>query len=407
MLLCCICLSKKKGNYKQKGKVKIVYCLNSIGKLGGTEKITITKANALARIPGNQVWIIVASGEEPPLLPLENVSVVYLDLHYYEEDWRGYWFAMMDCFKKVKIHKKLAEKVLNEIGPDILISIGSNEKRFLHKLRITSNPALVKEIHMEKRYRTKNAHSWKGKLFAKMAEWYEFSHTSKKYDKIVLTTKADKTGSWENWDKVTIIPNSVSPYLGKMSGCESKTAISAGRLHSLKNFQSLINVWKLVHLKHPDWKLQIWGEGEERKKLQNQIERMGLTNVVQLMGYTPDLRKKMSEASVFVLSSLSEAFSLVTVEAMSVGIPTVAYRCSGGLRYVVKEGNTGFLVPENDEKAFADRVCLLIENDGQRKAMGKAAFEESRKYATENIISQWMSLFDDLLEKKQRIHNFS
>ena len=387
--------------------MKIVYFLDSIGRLGGMEMITITKANVLARIPNNQVWIIVASGKESPLLPLENVSVVYLDVHYNEEDWRGYWFAIMDHFKKVKIHKKLAEKVLNEIGPDILISIGKSEKRFLHKLRITSNPALVKEIHMEKRYRTKNAHTWKEKLFAKIAEWYEFDHTSKKYDKIVLITKADKTGSWENWDKVTIIPNFVSPYLGKMSDCESRIAISAGRLHSLKNFQSLINVWELVHRRHPEWKLQIWGEGEEREILQSQIERMGLTNVVLLMDYTPDLREKMSEASIFVLSSLSEAFSLVTVEAMTVGIPTVAYRCSGGLRYVVKEGNTGFLVPENDEKAFADKVCLLIENDGQRKAMGKAAFEESRKYATENIISQWMSLFDNLLEKKQRIHNFS
>lgn len=381
--------------------MKIVYCIDSISRMGGMEMTTITKANALAQIPGNQVWIMVASGEEPPLKPLDNVSIVYHDVHYFEEDWKGYWFALRDYNRKVRIYKKRVEAAINAIAPDIVISTGCSEKKFLHQLNIISNPAFIKEIHLERHYKSKYTHSWTRKLLAKMSEWFEYCHTCKKYDKIVLMTKAEKTGSWKNRDKVTVIPNSVNAFSGNISNCESKIAISTGRLHSLKNFQSLINIWKLVHQRHDDWKLQIWGEGVERENLQHQIEQNGLTGTVELMGSTDELREKMSGCSLFVLTSLSETFSLVTLEAMSVGLPTVAYHCSGGLEYVIKDGKTGYLVSLNDEEAFADTVCQLIENDAERKVMGLAALEESRKYDTEIIIKQWMALFEELLEKQR------
>ena len=387
--------------------MKIVYCIDSIGKTGGREMTTITKANALARIPGNQVWIMVASGEEPPIKKLENVSVVYHNVHYFEEDWKGYWFALRDYFRKVRIYKERVESAMNAIEPDIVISTGHSEKKFFHRLKIVSNPVFIKEIHLEKCYKSKFSRTWRERLLAKMSEWYEYGHTCKKYDKIVLMTEAEKSGSWKNWDKVVSIPNPVCPFPGELSDVESKIAITAGRLHKTKNFPSLINVWKLIHQRHEDWKLQIWGEGEESQTLQRLIEDMELTGTVQLMGYTPDIRVKMSKASLFVLTSLSETFSLVTVEAMSVGLPTVVYHCSGGLGFVVRDGKTGYLVPQNDEEAFADKVCFLIENDNKRKEMGYAALEDSRKYATENIIKQWMALFEELLEKKRVPHQSS
>ena len=110
----------------------------------------------------------------------------------------------------------------------------------------------------------------------------------------------------------------------------------------------------------------------------------------------------MSRASLSLISSQSEGFSLVALEAMSVGIPTVAYNCPGGIRYVVKDGVTGFLVPLNDEDTFVEKVCTLIENDELRKTMGQAALDASEQYGVEVIAQRWMELFQDLLEKKRK-----
>ena len=110
----------------------------------------------------------------------------------------------------------------------------------------------------------------------------------------------------------------------------------------------------------------------------------------------------MAKASIFVLTSLTEGFSLVTIEAMSVGIPAVVYNCPGGICHVVKDGETGYLVPMNDEDAFVEKICALIENDELRKKMGKACLQEVEQYRMVSIVQRWMELFQDLLAKKRK-----
>ena len=119
------------------------------------------------------------------------------------------------------------------------------------------------------------------------------------------------------------------------------------------------------------------------------------------MGYTPEVQEQMAKASLFVLTSRTEGLSLVLLEAMSVGIPAVVYNCPGGIRYVLKEAKTGYLVPLNDEDAFAEKVCALIENEELRMAMGQACLQEVKQYRMENIVPRWMDLFQELLAKKR------
>ena len=88
---------------------------------------------------------------------------------------------------------------------------------------------------------------------------------------------------------------------------------------------------------------------------------------------------------------------------MSVGIPTVVYNCPGGIRYLVKDGVTGYLVPMNDEDAFVEKVCALIENEELRKTMGQAALPESGTiWHRMKITQRWMDLFQELLDKKRK-----
>ena len=381
--------------------MKIVYCTDSISRMGGIEIVTIAKANALAAITGNQVWIAVSDYKRPAIMKLTNVQVLDLAVHYFEEDGRGYWHAIIDFWKKQRFHRRRLEQVLNEINPDVVITTGKDTRRFLPKLKIRSNPIFIRELHFSRHYGLQQALGWLKWTIVKIGEIYEYGLLIRKYDKIVVLTEADKSGSWKNWDKVAVIPNPLVKEEKGISNGTSKVAVSAARLYRTKNFESLVNIWAKVILRHPDWTLQIWGEGPEENHLRDQIDRMGLKNHVFLMGYTPEVQEQMAKASLFVLTSRTEGFSLALLEAMSVGIPSVAYNCPGGIRYALKDGKTGYLVPMEDEDAFAEKVCELIEDEELRKRMSSVALKEVEQYRMKNIIPRWMELFQELLAKKR------
>lgn len=381
--------------------MNIVYCIDAVYNLSGTDIVTIAKANALASIPGNRVWVITAGNPRSLMYRLKNVSVTDLSIRYYEHDSKGLLHAIIDLQKTRKLHKQKLTEFLENVMPDIVISSGVLTKIFLPTLKISSNPVFIRELHADRHYNRDSSKGLIRKLISLYGEWYDFHWKIHAYDKVVVLTEREKTGTWKNWDKLVVMPNPITHWTGLLSDGKAKIAVTAGRLAPMKNFSGLINIWSKVVQRHPDWVLQIWGTGDMQKELENQIEQMGMKENVHLMGYTTEMGEAMSKGSMMVLTSLSESFSLVTLEAMSVGIPTVVYKCPGGIRYLVKDGVTGYLVPLHDEDAFVERVCTLIENEELRKTMGRAALLESEQYKIEQITQRWMELFQDLLEKKR------
>lgn len=366
------------------------------------EIVTIAKANALAAIPGNQVWIAVSDYNHPAIAKLDNVTVLDLAVHYYEEEHKSYWHAFFDLGKKRRFHRQRLELLLNDINPDVVISTGDSARKFLPLLRLKSQPVFIREFHTYRHFWVEKSKKWFDKFLWEISELYDDLLIAYKYDKLVVLTRADKSGSWQTWDKVAIMPNPIIKKEKEYSTCTSKIAITAARLVDVKNYASLVNIWEKVVQVHPDWTLQIWGNGPEENRLREQIDRMNLMNHVFLMGYTPDVQEQMAQASIFVLTSRTEGFSLVAIEAMSVGIPAVVYNCPGGIRYVVKDSVTGYLVPMDDEDTFAQKICTLIENENLRIKMGQASLQEVEQYRIEKIAEQWMVLFKELVRNKHK-----
>ncbi len=385
--------------------MNIVYCTDIVYELSGVDVTTITKANALANIPGNRVWIVVSDNPRSLELQLRNVSVIKADVHYYTNDDKGPLAALWDIFQKRKIHQRQLESLLEGINPDVVIASGVLMKYFLPSLKLSSRPVFIRELHSNRNYSLQSVSSWKGKLIPLVGYIYDYYWKIRQYDQIVVLTENEKQGWWKYWKKVVVIPNPITHWSGRVSEGTAKVAITGGRLAKMKNFSGLINIWSKVAQRHPDWTLQIWGVGETQKELESQIKEKNLSEHVFLNGYTEEMGIEMSKASLFVFTSLSESFSLVTLEAMSVGIPAVVYNCPGGIRYVVKDNVTGFLVPMNDEDAFVEKVCTLIEDEELRKKMGQAALKEAEKYRLDGIISRWMDLFKELVDKKRGQRN--
>lgn len=383
--------------------MKIVYCTDSICYLGGIQNITITKANGLAQM-GHQVCIIVTDNKYPPLHPVNpKVQVINLDINYFEDDWKSKFSVIKSILIKRKKHKKAIAKVLNDINPDVIISTGTSEKNFLPNIRLNSTPIFIREIHNQKGYRLSHARSLFEKIMAIIGNWYDYSWNINKYDQIVILTNEDKELNWQNNSKVSVINNPVTFDTNiKTALLTNKKIITAGRLVYQKNHKSLINAWKIVNQKHPDWQLEIWGDGVLKNELSKLINTLGLNNKVLLMGYTNDIISRMLQASGCVLSSLYEGISLVLIEAMSCGLPVISYSCQCGPKDLIEHGKNGFLCEVNDETKLAEYICSIIEDDKLRIRMGQASKKKSEEFRIEKIATQWANLFQTLINNKNK-----
>ena len=383
--------------------MNIVYCTDSVCFPGGIQRATIAKANALAEVRGNRVWIVVTDNQRPhPVLPIsESVHLVDLGIKYYEDDWKSKWNVLDGLFFKRRKHKRALRKFLNSIVPDILISTGTSEKYFLPHLSIKSSPICIREIHFSKDYRQRAANGWFDKLLAAVGDFADYRLNIWCYDRVVLLTEEDKSTHWRPSDKLLVIPNPTPTKSISPSSLKNKTAIAVGRLVNQKNYESLIRAWAIVYQHHRDWRLEIWGDGALRKCLEELIYRLNLEAAVSLKGYTDDIQSKYTSASFLVCSSLFEGLPLMMIEAMSAGLPIVSYACPCGPKDLVREGENGYLVPTGDEKALANRICHLIEDECLRMKMGASSLDYSKEYRIETIVTRWMDLFLSTLEEKR------
>nr|WP_246360972.1 glycosyltransferase [Haloechinothrix aidingensis] len=174
-----------------------------------------------------------------------------------------------------------------------------------------------------------------------------------------------------------------------------KVVAAAGRLVPEKRFDLLIAAFELVAVKHPDWRLRIYGSGAQRERLQQQITRAQLDSHVHLMGRSNRMVAEFAKASVFALPSYVEGFGLVVIEAMSAGLPVVSFD-AGGPAEIITHGHDGLLVPDSGEErthAFAGALLETIEHPDDRARMAAAAVETASGFDIDAIGRRWDELF--------------
>ena len=384
--------------------MKIVYCINTLC-FGSIDAMIIKKANALAEFPDNNIYIIVSNyvnyAEGSSACNLSSkVRLINLQLdQQISGEWSNALVGLKFLVRKAYMYKHCLQKYLTEIDPDIVVSTGGIEKFMLPFIHGTWK--LIREFHFSKKYRIFEANTLLNKLIAKLANWFEFGYVVKKYDHIVVLTHEDRNLHWKTTKNISVIPNAVelSPTPNVSSGFNKKI-IAVGRLVRQKNFLSLIRAFRMVVFQHPDWVLEIYGNGPQKQMLQKAVDEMNLNDNVFLMGHAIQINEKMSEAYCFVLSSINEGFGLVLIEAMSNGLPVVAYDCPCGPKDIITDGIDGILVPTSNERILAEKICYLIEHPQKRIIMGEAAKEKATEYNIEKIIPLWMELFENLLFKQ-------
>jgi len=195
-------------------------------------------------------------------------------------------------------------------------------------------------------------------------------------------------------DRIVVIPNGrfLDETFLKSDGTQTRI-ISVGRLCKQKNFPVLIEAFALIAARFPDWVVDIFGEGEDETMLQELISDLCLDGRVNLRGVSNEIDREYAKASVFVLPSIFEGFGIVVLEAMSAGLPCIAFEDCNGPNQIITHGVDGFLVGTSDRiNQLAEAMERLIVDSSRRKTMRDNALRKVTQFDFEGIISQWDAL---------------
>ena len=381
--------------------MKIVYFNDAIARLGGVERVFAEKMNLLAEKYGQEIYLITTcQGNHPLAFPLSD-KVTHIDLsvrfhtkYQYALPKRLYLGWKMDRELVVKLNN-----IVNEIDPDIIIATTYYMADVICQLKCRARKII--ESHAPKEYmgNTDGVHrNAISKIYRKWQFKKYFSSVERLSDAIVtLSTKEAKT--W-NSEHVITIPNIVDLQNKTHSSLQNKTALFAGRFTYEKGVSRLLEAWKIVTDKRKDWTLRLVGEGNQKETLIKQCKTLGIENYVVFEGMTKNMVKEYCNSSLFLLASRFEGFGLVLAEAMQCGVPCVSFDCLYGPADIINNEKNGILVENGNIEKFAEAVLKLIDDEELRKNMGMAAIEKAKSYLPENIMPQWIELFNQLANRK-------
>lgn len=363
--------------------MKIIYLYDSLAIWGGIERVLIDKMNYLVSIDGFEVYVATANQGNHPIPYQMDKRIHHIDFNIgIHNKYRYAGIKRLQEGRRLnKLYRSSLKALLSDVKPDILICTASQDVCSLLKIK-GSIPLLVEShanfIHPDKIWRKLKMlinNFWIGKA-----------------NSVITLTEGDAR-SWRKVSKdVHVIPNIVHLNdTGRLSDCSSKRAIFVGRFAHQKGIGSLYDMWSEIHKRHPDWQLDLYGDGEEWDYY---YEKARLDNI-NINVYKPvsDIFRKYQDASMLLMTSLYEPFGLVMPEAMSCGLPVVAFDCPYGPGEMIKDNKNGYLIKMGDKEGFIDSVCSLITNTELRQQMGNVARQSVDRYSANNILPLWLELF--------------
>ena len=177
--------------------------------------------------------------------------------------------------------------------------------------------------------------------------------------------------------------------------------VAAGSLTEQKGHTYLIDAFDIVRKKNAGRSVQliIFGEGELRGELQQQITRLGLARVAKLPGVAP-VKEIVGIADIFIMPSLWEGMSVMLLEAMAAGTPIIATDVSGS-RELITDAENGFLVPPKNARALAKRIVALLHDTALRARFGRASIKEVQKFSIENNLNTLATIINTVRRKKR------
>ena len=319
--------------------------------------------------------------------------MIDLGINYSDDNGRPFMQKLLGYLRRRQVHKKLLKALLEKERPDVVDCFYPGECSFVPSLKDGSRK--VMELHQSKlfhhQYNRSGLMGLADKVRARMDE-----RLVRRFDRFVVLTQEDMQ-MWGEMPGIRVIPNAANFIAEKYSDCSAKRVIAVGRLDYQKSFDRLIQVWEKVHQQMPDWRLDIFGQGEWREILQGMIDERGLQETVKLNGPTKNIGQEYSESSMIVMSSHYEGFPMVMIEAMACGLPAVSFDFKCGPKDIIKEGENGLVVPDGDIDGLAKAMMTLMRDDELMKRMGEEAKKVVETFSEAKVMDKWVRLYEETI----------
>lgn len=365
-------------------KIKLLYITNQICGSGGLERVLSIKASYLADILNYEVHIITLNQGNQPLFYNFGDTLKYHDIT-----------ATGSKIAYAINYIKGLRKTINHINPDVISVCDDGLKGLFVPWLINKPCPMVYERHVSKNIEIKTDAT---SLFQKLKLTLTFKLMNlgaKTYNRFIVLTK----GNLNEWplNNALVISNPLSFYPSEFSNLQNKKVIAVGKHCRQKGFDRLLQSWKLLTDKFPDWELEIYGTIDKEEGIENLANQLGIDQKVTCFPPVKNISEKYKNASIYVMSSRYEGFGMVLTEAMAYGVPCVSFDCPYGPSDIINDNTDGYLVPNDDIDALADKIALLMEKKTLRQEMGLKARANVLRFAPEVIVPQWDLLFKNLL----------
>lgn len=192
------------------------------------------------------------------------------------------------------------------------------------------------------------------------------------------------------------IPNILDTIPARLAKLEQKRLVSVGRLSKEKGYLDLLRIYNVLVKEHPDWTLDIIGDGPEREVLEEYIKEHHLEEKVTLHGFQGKeyIGEILNQSSIYLMTSYTESFGIVLIEAMSYGLPCVAFSSAEGAKELINSGSNGYLIKNRNNRAYIKKVEDLMKDIEIRKRIGKMGRKSIKKYSGDEVIKSWLDIIE-------------
>ncbi len=350
----------------------LLYITNGINGSGGLERVLSVKASYLAEHYDYQIHILCLNGtDQNPFygfsskIKFHSIDVGENPIQYF------------------KSYKKGIQKVINKIQPQIISVCDDGLKAFFLPKIIQTKAKWIYERHASINLNTDQ--SLKGKIIQKLM----FSQI-KNFSKFIVLTPSNI----KEWNKpnVIAIPNPLSFKSDEENILDQKRLIVVGSHSYNKGYDLLIQIWSKIQPQFQDWQLDIFGKIDQAKIFVKQAEQLQLNNI-KFHPPVQNIKNEYEKSSILLMTSRSEGFGMVLIEAMACGVPCVSFDCPSGPGDIISNNEDGYLIPNGDLEKFEEKLKDLMSNEEKRKQFGEKAKENVKRYSVEEVVKQWDELF--------------
>lgn len=355
--------------------MKVLFVSNAIHGSGGLEKVLSFRCHQM-----------IAAGYELDIVCLEQadsffefpktVNIISPTKHSKNPFLRGYLFKQ--CLKQLLQSKQYDLVSVCDDGIKALFW------PFMFK---KTNTHWSYERHAERGFGLPNV--------LKQSKWFVSiqNHFLSYYNSMVCLSKSNA----EQWShhNIICIPNPIIlPPLTQLDLQREKVVLAVGSHSLAKGYDTMLKLWVKVHQNRPEWKLKIIGHYRDDVFMQL-AKALGISASVEFVPATQHLTDHYAQASVFLHMATQEAFGMVLIEAMSMGLPCITYNDLAGPKGFIQTNENGILVNRHEfDLLFA--LIALMDNPNKREQLGANAKQTAKAYLPEAIWTQWLSFYKQM-----------